>query len=128
MTNSKTPVSGDSSEAVRGALPYTQPKLTIYGSIKELTGGVSGTVGDAGVPTMPASDPVLKENIRRVGEHPAGFGLYLFDFKPEFVQFGAGRQFGVMADEVQAIVPDAVVRGPHGYLTVNYDLLGITRH
>ena len=33
-----------------------------------------------------------------------------------------------MADEVQAIVPDAVVRGAHGYLTVNYDLLGITRH
>ena len=73
MTISKTPASGDSSEAVRGALPYIQPKLTIYGSIKELTGGVSGTVGDGGVPTMMASDPVLKENVVRVGEHPAGF-------------------------------------------------------
>lgn len=70
----------------------------------------------------------MKENVLRVGEHPAGFGLYLFDYKPEFSAFGTGRQFGVMADEVEKIVPEAVTVGSHGFRTVNYALLGITRH
>ncbi|MBA3056247.1 MAG: tail fiber domain-containing protein [Sphingomonadales bacterium] len=70
----------------------------------------------------------MKENIVRVGERPAGFGLYLFDYKAEFSEFGAGRQFGVMADEVEAIVPEAVTVGSHGFRMVNYALLGITRH
>jgi len=33
---------------------------------------------------------------------------------------------GVMAQEVQAIMPEAVVRGPDGYLRVFYDKLGLT--
>jgi hypothetical protein len=75
-----------------------------------------------------ASDPVLKENALRIGEHPAGFGIYLFNYKTEYSEFGMGRQFGVMADEVEQIVPAAVTVGAHGYRTVNYALLGITRH
>jgi hypothetical protein len=63
-----------------------------------------------------------------VGEHTAGFGLYLFDYKAEFAAFGTGRQFGVMADEVERVMPEAVSIGDHGYRTVNYALLGITRH
>jgi len=31
---------------------------------------------------------------------------------------------GVMAQEVQAVMPDAVVQGPDGYLRVDYDRLG----
>ena len=108
---------------------YARPSLKTYGSIKELTGTLSGTTtGDSSSKMMTTSDPQVKENVVRVGEHPAGFGLYLFDYKAEFAGFGAGRQFGVMADEVAQIVPEAVVRGDHGFLTVNYDMLGITRH
>ena len=109
--------------------PYRPPTLTVYGSVKELTGNSSGTLaGDAGtMMSMIISDRALKENIIRVGEHRAGFGLYLFDYKPEFPGLGAGRQFGVMADEVERIVPEAVAVGTNGYLTVNYSLLGITR-
>jgi len=73
------------------------------------------------------SDRSLKQNIVQVGEHPIGFGLYLFDYKPEFVGFGVGRQFGVMADEVERFVPEAVTVGAHGYRSVNYARLGITR-
>ena len=112
----------------RSKKPYSAPTLTVYGSVKELTGSLSGTVGDGVGMNMAASDPVLKENVVRVGNHPAGFGIYLFDYKAEFSEFGIGRQFGVMADEVERIVPEAVSVGAHGYRTVNYVLLGITRH
>lgn len=107
---------------------YRSPVLTVYGSVKEMTGAISGpNTGDANN-MMVNSDPALKENIVRIGEHSVGFGLYLFDYKPEFSAFGEGRQFGVMADEVERIVPEAVSIGSHGYRTVDYGMLGITRH
>ncbi len=113
----------------RSRKAYRPPVLTTFGSVKELTGTKSGVnTGDTMTMMSTESDPVLKENIVRVGEHAAGFGLYLFDYKPEFAEFGAGRQFGVMADEVEAIMPEAVTRGSHGYRTVSYAMLGITRH
>lgn len=109
---------------------YCAPNLTVYGSVKSLTGAISnGMYADNGGKHMVgSSDPAVKENVVRVGEHPAGFGLYLFDYKPEFSKFGTGRQFGVMADEVEKIVPEAVTIGSDGYRMVNYALLGITRH
>lgn len=112
-----------------GKKTYTAPKLTVYGSVRDLTGTKSGTfTTDTSMMQMNDSDRLVKENIVRVGEHPAGIGLYLFDYKPEFAHFGAGRQFGVMADEVLEVMPQAVARGDHGYLRVNYAMLGITRH
>lgn len=108
---------------------YRRPRLTIYGSVRAMTGASSGTVGDGQGMSMAASDPVVKENILRVGDHPAGFGFYLFEYKARFRDtFGHGRQFGVMADEVLGIVPDAVSRDGDGVLRVNYAMLGITRH
>ena len=72
------------------------------------------------------SDRAVKENIVRVGTHPLGIGLYLFDYKPEYREtVGFGRQFGVMADEVEAVLPQAVVMHPDGYKMVDYALLGI---
>ena len=57
-----------------------------------------------------------------------GFGVYLFDYKQEFrLTWGHGRQFGVMADEVKLVSPEAVATHPDGYMTVNYGLLAITR-
>lgn len=77
---------------------------------------------------MTTCDSALKQNAVHVDEHPAGFGTHPFDYKPEFSEFGIGRQFGVMADEVERIMPEAVSVGAHGYRTVNYALPGITRH
>jgi hypothetical protein len=74
------------------------------------------------------SDRRIKENIVRVGDHPLGIGPYLFDYKPEFrEQWGHGRQFGVMADEVEAVMPQAVLMHSNGYQMVNYGMLGINR-
>jgi hypothetical protein len=77
-----------------------------------------------------ASERYLKKRIVRVGDHPLGFGLYLFDYKPEYRDLagaGHGRQFGVMIDEVEPIVPQAVSMGEHGFKLVDYAMLGIAR-
>jgi hypothetical protein len=107
---------------------YRSPALVNYGSVRQLTTGSTGDVGDAGGKTMQMSDPALKENVVRIGDHPAGFGLYLFDYKEGFRDLcGRGRQFGVMADEVERIIPEAVSVNVDGYRVVNYALLGLCR-
>ena len=121
----------ETSSTKRARRAYSKPALTIYGSVRDLTGGDSSTDsgdGDA-MMTPSASDRAYKENIRQVGTHPAGFGLYLFDYKAEFrAAFGHGRKFGVMADEVEKVVPEAVVVREDGYRGVDYGRIGITLH
>ena len=74
------------------------------------------------------SDRSIKENIVRIGDHPLGIGLYLFEFKVRFrATWGHGRQFGVMADEVETVMPAAVSNHPDGYKMVDYAMLGISR-
>ena len=114
----------------RATSRYSAPVLTVYGSIKELTGGFTPAgPGDAAKMTAPPSDAGVTENVVRIGEHPSGYGLYLFDYKAEFRDaFGHGRQFGVMAQEVERIVPGAVTIAEDGYRRVDYARLGIVRH
>jgi hypothetical protein len=65
------------------------------------------------------SDKNIKENIKKVGEEN-GFNLYEFNYigKPE------KRFVGVMAQEVQEIMPDAVAE-IGGYLAVDYGKIGL---
>jgi hypothetical protein len=121
---------GSNSDATVTKRPYRTPALTTYGSVRELTGTLSGVnTGDTNMMMNLPSDRAYKENVVQVGEHPVGFGLYLFDYKPEYRNsFGHGRQFGVMADEVETVMPEAVSLGEDGYRRVRYDLLGIVRH
>ena len=120
-------------------LAYSTPVLTVFGSVQALTLGAISTACDnngsaAGTgSTKPKagcgpSDPSIKDNITEVGTHPMGFNLYLFDYKPDFQQaWGYGRQFGVMANEIELVLPEAVVLHPDGYKMVNYAMLGIDR-
>lgn len=62
---------------------------------------------------MMFSDRRLKSNIRRVGEHKIGVGIY------SYTMMGF-PQYGVIAQEVQAVRPDLVKRHASGYLMVNY--------
>lgn len=62
------------------------------------------------------SDRKLKSNIERIGTHKLGIGLYEYDI------FGE-RQQGVMADEAEKVMPEAVAMHPSGYKMVNYGLL-----
>jgi hypothetical protein len=116
---------------------YRRPMLVTFGRIAALTrSSVCSTASDGttlatcspGNMAMMSSDRNLKENIVRVASHPLGIGLYLFDYTPAFRdQWGHGRQFGVMADEVETVMPEAVSMHPGGYKMVNYALLGITQ-
>jgi hypothetical protein len=107
---------------------YKKPALKIYGHVRELTGAGGGSRnGDAGTMMM-GSDRRGKRNIVRIGDHSLGIGLYLFDYDTErSARWGHGRQLGVMADEVEAVMPDAVSVGADGYKQVDYAMLGISR-
>lgn len=121
-----------------GRRAYQKPILTCYGSVKTLTtGGSSGGIelvdcllagGAESRRACNLSDRRLKENIVRVGTHALGIGLYLFDYKATYRDtWGWGRQFGVMADEVEDVMPEAVVQHLEGYKMVDYAMLGIRR-
>ncbi len=106
--------------------PYTSPTLRIYGAVSAMTQNNPGVnTGDAMAMMTTPSDRSLKQDIVRVGTHPLGIGLYLFDYKPEFKdRFGHARRLGVMADEVETVLPAAVVIHPEGFKMVHYAMLG----
>jgi hypothetical protein len=111
---------------------YTAPRLRNYGRVGTLTqaansGSNEGSNGKN--PNMAGSDRCIKDSIVKVGEHPTNIGIYLFDYKPEYRDaWGHGRQFGVMADEVEKVMPEAVSLHPDGYKMVDYAMLGISRN
>jgi hypothetical protein len=110
--------------------PYHRPAVQAFGKLHLLTQGTGSENGDGGQGMMPppmGSDLGLKENIIRIDTHPLGIGLYLFDYKEKYrAQWGHGRQFGVIAQEVEAVIPEAVCMHPDGYKMVNYAMLGIS--
>jgi hypothetical protein len=61
------------------------------------------------------------EDAAAVGDRISnGLGLYRFSYN------GSNKPYvGVMAQEVQQVMPTAVTRGTDGYLRVNYDKLGV---
>ena len=67
------------------------------------------------------SDIRLKHDIILLGHLDNGLGLYRFAYN------GSEKAYvGVMAQEVEQVRPDAVVRGHDGYLRVRYSRLGLT--
>jgi hypothetical protein len=62
----------------------------------------------------------LKHDITFLGRLDNRLGFYRFAYN------GSDQAYvGVMAQDVQAIMPEAVVRGRDGYLRVLYDKLGL---
>lgn len=79
--------------------------------------GLLGTLGGAAL-----SDKRLKKNIKHVGEEN-GHNIYEFEYNDK--SYGAGRYRGVMAQEVEKILPDAVITMANGFKAVFYDKIGI---
>jgi hypothetical protein len=66
------------------------------------------------------SDIALKHDIVLLGNLDNGLGFYRFSYN------GSDKAYvGVMAQEVQTVMPDAVTRGQDGYLRVFYGKLGV---
>ena len=115
---------------VRRLRPYTAPRLRRFGDVSVLTrAGTAVVMEGAMAPTGMPSSFSIKRDIVRVGEHPWGLGLYLFRYRrPWAAQFGPGWKFGVIAEEVEAVVPEAVSVGADGVKRVDYGRLGIRLH
>ena len=107
-----------------GKSQASNPNAAAASPAKDQGQGVGyGAVSDRrhGVGYGAASDRRLKSNIVRIGTHALGIGLYEYDI------FGE-RQLGVMADEVEQVMPEAVTTHPTlGYKMVRYDLLNQPR-
>ena len=98
-----------------------------------LVGGLSSTAGDLIGDILGGekpwwlkaiSDISLKTNIEPVGKLPNGINLYTWDWNEEGKRIaGDAPTYGVIAQEVQEVAPEAVTRGDHGYLMVNYSKL-----
>ena len=66
------------------------------------------------------SDMRLKHDVVLLGRLDNGLGYYRFVYNG-----GHTAYVGVMAQEVQAVAPEAVTRGADGYLRVSYERLGL---
>ena len=81
------------------------------------------SLGGAGIAK---SDIRTKENIEHIGWLPNGLPVYTYEYKPEFKDHplaGHGTHTGVMAHEVEAMYPNAVITLDNGYKAVDYGQL-----
>jgi len=73
--------------------------------------GLAGSIGGAAM----MSDRRVKQGIKHVGKLANGLNTYVFSYIGSKL-----RQFGVMADEVFKVSPNAVILRPDGYMMVDY--------
>jgi len=91
-------------------------------------GNMFGTIAGAAIknPTgiasiFAGSDIRIKENVRQIGSLHNGFPLYAFEYKPEYRDtWGHGPQIGVMAQDIELHLPEAVSIHADGYKLVDY--------
>lgn len=76
-----------------------------------LMGGLFSLGGSA---LQAFSDRRLKKNIKRIGTHKLGIGIYAYDYVWD------EPAVGVMADELMAVKPSAVSVHPSGFMMVDY--------
>lgn len=71
------------------------------------------------------SDVRLKEDIKFFAKLDNGINVYRWKWNEEGKRLGADANpaFGVLAQEVQDIFPDAIEEGADGYLRVNYGMI-----
>lgn len=89
-------------------------------------GSTLGSLAATGAKLYMASDERLKENLEYMGDLDSGIKVYAFEYKDEFKDHplcGHGRFIGVLAQDVEAIIPEAVFTMDNGYKAVNYELV-----
>lgn len=79
--------------------------------------GLAGGLFSLGSAAIMASDVRVKKNIHRVGTLKPGIGLYSYEYV-----WGGGSRVGVLAQEVAAVNPAAIV-DTGGMMAVNYGAL-----
>lgn len=88
--------------------------------------GLGGAALMAPTGTFTGSDETIKENIEKIGSLDNGINIYKFEYKPDYKDtWGHGEHIGVMAQEVEQVIPEAVAMHEDGYKLVNYAMLGV---
>lgn len=83
---------------------------------------MSGLFGLGGAALL--SDIRLKQDIQKIGDDPRGFGYYEYRYIPEQrAKWGYGLHLGVIAQEVEKVLPHAVSTDENGYKRVHYGVL-----
>jgi hypothetical protein len=84
-------------------------------------------LGSAALMAMAMSDRRLKTDIEPIGKLANGLPVYKYRFidEPVFHMNPDAWHVGVMADEAELVVPDAVATHSSGYKMVNYSMLGV---
>jgi hypothetical protein len=95
------------------------------GGLLGLGGAALGAPSSSVIGKLIGSDQNIKENISKIGAFNNGINIYKFDYKPEYKDtWGHGSHIGVMAQEVEKVIPEAVAIHEDGYKLVNYAMLG----
>jgi Protein of unknown function (DUF3300) len=111
VRSANRPAHRRSASIPRGGAGYAAPRMGRH------VGGRGGSRGGRG---GRRSDVALKHDIVLLGRLDNGLGFYRFAYN------GANKIYvGVLAQEVQEVMPEAVLRGRDGYLRVRYDQLGL---
>lgn len=97
-----------------------QNKLGAYNTQMSQYNSLAGGLFGLGGKLIGLSDKRAKKNIKKIGK-ANGHGLYSYEYKKG--KGPAGKQVGVMAQEVEKKRPDAVSRRPDGLRQVDYGKL-----
>jgi hypothetical protein len=110
--------SRDAMASARPAASAARPSPGGGGGGARAGGGGGGARGGGGGGRR--SDIRLKHDVILLGRLDGGLGFYRFSYN------GSDKAYvGVIAQEVQAVMPQAVARDRDGYLRVFYDKLGL---
>ena len=108
-----------------GGVDYTGAARDAYsGSVDRSNirnGALNNAINGAGSIAGMFSDERLKDNIRKVGE-TNGFNIYTWTWNnlmPEVFKRGM-KGVGVIAQEVERIMPDAIIQDNSGFMKVDY--------
>lgn len=85
-------------------------------------GNFMGGLMNLGGAALKFSDENLKTDIKRIGTHDLGIGIYTYHYKDGY-NLPTGLQVGVMAQEVEKVIPEAVIVTDSGFKAVNYAML-----
>jgi hypothetical protein len=124
-----TDVAGPVYQGYQGQMNAYGQQLNAYnqqmGGLFGLGASALGGWAQAGFPGLAAlglSDRRAKKDVRRIGEDPRGWGVYLFRYLWEVA--AECLRLGFMADEIERVRPDAVeVDRASGFKMVNYGAL-----
>jgi len=99
-----------------------QNQLNAYNAQQAQSGNFLGGLMNLGGTIYKASDVKLKKYIKKIGTLSNGLNVYKYYYKKGF-GLPESQQIGVMAQEVEKVIPEAVITMTNGYKAVNYALI-----